>query len=292
MSLAVICRSVHTLGMLAASWRSYKMLRAQREFERDAEEFEQRTGIDFAGSGEGGAADGGDFFQEGNEEKEGHFSSSNSSGGGAARRRLRSRDSSDLGERGGGRLRPSPSVAEVEVLWLRKRELSECRHSLLSYWASFAFFSLYDVYAEFLFSWFPLYYLTKTTLLLWIVVPEAKGAVVFFEHFISPWFRSLQHKIETKGKPFVRKILAKYIATVHFMWSRNFPRLVTSRELNSMRTSLEDAVSKADEELRRRRRGAGSRMSTDSEEWSEISAPSSPSPVPIAASARLDEYVD
>ncbi len=172
------------------------------------------------------------------------------------------------------RHRPSPSVAEAEVLWLRKRDLAEGRRALLSYWTAFAAFSVYDVYAEFLFSWLPLYYLAKTTMLLWIVVPEARGAVVFFEHFLSPWFTALRRWIESSAKPAFRRVVSKLVMIITMFWTRQLPPAVTSAELRRIRTTLEETLAKADSE-RRRRGYSPVNGGSESEEWSEISAPSS-----------------
>ena len=153
--------------------------------------------------------------------------------------------------------------------------MGEGRKALLSYWTAFAAFSIYDFYAEFVFSWLPLYYLAKTTVLLWIVVPEARGAGVFFEHCLSPWFTALRRWIESTAKPAYRRVTSMIIMVITSYWTRQLPSAVTSAELRRMRASLEVSLAKTEAESVKRGYSPVNNDGASSEEWSEISAPSS-----------------
>jgi len=52
----------------------------------------------------------------------------------------------------------------------------------------FAFFACIDFAGDEIFGWFPLYYLAKCCLLLWLCLPMTRGAELFYDRAIRPVF--------------------------------------------------------------------------------------------------------
>lgn len=59
----------------------------------------------------------------------------------------------------------------------------------LTYWVVYALFATVEFFSDFIFSWFPLYWLAKIIFLVWCFLPlSSNGSVVIYQRFIRPFF--------------------------------------------------------------------------------------------------------
>ncbi|XP_003746161.2 receptor expression-enhancing protein 5 isoform X2 [Galendromus occidentalis] len=67
----------------------------------------------------------------------------------------------------------------------------------LTYWVVFAAFSCVDFFADGIFAYFPLYWLTKVIFLAWCFAPtEANGSQVIYTKILRPYFLKKQNQID------------------------------------------------------------------------------------------------
>ncbi|CAB4019271.1 receptor expression-enhancing 5-like isoform X2 [Paramuricea clavata] len=65
----------------------------------------------------------------------------------------------------------------------------------LIYWIVYAVFTVVEYFSDFLFSWFPFYFLTKLIFLVWCMAPiSANGSMVVYHRFIKPFV--VKHQAE------------------------------------------------------------------------------------------------
>ncbi|RUS21389.1 TB2/DP1, HVA22 family-domain-containing protein, partial [Endogone sp. FLAS-F59071] len=72
----------------------------------------------------------------------------------------------------------------------------------LTYWTVFGFIQIVEVFSDALVYWFPFYYLFKTLLVLWLALPQFRGAEILYSRFLraqllrfSPTIDNATHKI-------------------------------------------------------------------------------------------------
>ena len=58
----------------------------------------------------------------------------------------------------------------------------------LTYWVVYSAFSTVEFFSDFMFSWFPLYWLAKIIFLVWSFSPLTNGSLVIYSRFIRPVF--------------------------------------------------------------------------------------------------------
>ena len=82
----------------------------------------------------------------------------------------------------------------------------------LTYWVVYGLFSVIDVFTAFLVNRIPFYYTIKLAFLIWLFMPNFKGAVYVYNLIIGPIFRKYEpkfdkgvDKIVSKGKDFTDK---------------------------------------------------------------------------------------
>ena len=75
----------------------------------------------------------------------------------------------------------------------------------LTYWVVYGLFSIIDVFTSFLVKMIPFYYTIKLAFLIWLFMPNFKGAVYIYNLVIGPIFRKYEYKFD-RG---VNKILNK-----------------------------------------------------------------------------------
>jgi len=63
----------------------------------------------------------------------------------------------------------------------------------LMYWMVFSIMNFMEVF-EFLFAWFPLFYELKLAFIVWLVVPQTKGALKMYSQFLQPFLQ--QHEAD------------------------------------------------------------------------------------------------
>ena len=75
----------------------------------------------------------------------------------------------------------------------------------LTYWVVYGLFSVIDTFTAFLVNRIPFYYTIKLAFLIWLFMPNFKGAVFVYNLIIGPIFRKYEYKFD-KG---VDKIVSK-----------------------------------------------------------------------------------
>uniref|UniRef100_A0A915E4D1 Receptor expression-enhancing protein n=1 Tax=Ditylenchus dipsaci TaxID=166011 RepID=A0A915E4D1_9BILA len=73
-----------------------------------------------------------------------------------------------------------------------KSETKEDDTQWLIYWTVFASFSLVDFFAEWLMSYFPVYWLFKAPFLLYLAMPQTRGAITLYSHVVNPVISKLE----------------------------------------------------------------------------------------------------
>uniref|UniRef100_A0AAV1T3D9 Receptor expression-enhancing protein n=1 Tax=Peronospora matthiolae TaxID=2874970 RepID=A0AAV1T3D9_9STRA len=70
----------------------------------------------------------------------------------------------------------------------------------LTYWVVYACFILVEVFADFLLYWIPFYYAFKLGFLLWLFMPSTLGASFLYLHFLAPFLKSQESRIDRAMK--------------------------------------------------------------------------------------------
>lgn len=66
----------------------------------------------------------------------------------------------------------------------------------LVYWVIFAFFSIIEVFADFLLYWIPFYYAFKMAFLLWAFLPQTRGAKFLYDSFLKDILKKSESRID------------------------------------------------------------------------------------------------
>lgn len=67
----------------------------------------------------------------------------------------------------------------------------------LTYWVVFAVFTVVEFFADLIVFWFPLYWLVKCLLYVWLMAPiQNNGSVILYERFIRPFFLRHQSRLD------------------------------------------------------------------------------------------------
>lgn len=66
----------------------------------------------------------------------------------------------------------------------------------LIYWIVYAFFSIMEVFIDFLVYWIPFYYAFKLAFLLWAMLPQTKGAKFLYDSFLKDFLKTNESKID------------------------------------------------------------------------------------------------
>ena len=75
----------------------------------------------------------------------------------------------------------------------------------LTYWVVYGVFSVIDLFTAFLIKVIPFYYTIKLAFLIWLFMPNFKGAVYIYNWLIGPLFRKYEGKIDKGVSKIVRK---------------------------------------------------------------------------------------
>jgi receptor expression-enhancing protein 5/6 len=70
----------------------------------------------------------------------------------------------------------------------------------LTYWVVYACFSVVEVFADFLLYWIPFYYAFKLGFLLWLFMPSTQGATFLYSHFLAPFLKGQESRIDRAMK--------------------------------------------------------------------------------------------
>ena len=66
----------------------------------------------------------------------------------------------------------------------------------LTYWVVFGTFSTIDYFADFILSWFPFYFLVKTGLFLYLMLPQFNGATTIYKSLVRPFLVKHEERID------------------------------------------------------------------------------------------------
>ena len=75
----------------------------------------------------------------------------------------------------------------------------------LTYWVVYGLFSVFDLFTAFLIKVIPFYYTIKLAFLIWLFMPNFKGAVVIYNLVVGPLFRKYESKFDKGVDKIIRK---------------------------------------------------------------------------------------
>ena len=75
----------------------------------------------------------------------------------------------------------------------------------LTYWVVYGLFSVFDLFTAFLIKVIPFYYTIKLAFLIWLFMPNFKGAVVIYNFVVGPLFRKYESKFDKGVDKIIRK---------------------------------------------------------------------------------------
>ncbi|XP_057962732.1 HVA22-like protein k [Malania oleifera] len=78
---------------------------------------------------------------------------------------------------------------------IERKDQNEQQRWLL-YWAAYGSFSIVEVFADKLLSWFPMYYHLKFAFLVWLQLPSVDGARLLYTSYLRPFFLRHQARID------------------------------------------------------------------------------------------------
>jgi len=84
----------------------------------------------------------------------------------------------------------------------------------LTYWIVFSFFSLVESFTDFFLFWIPFYYLFKMLTLIWLYLPQTRGADLVFKKVIEPVLSKYEKQIDgglSKGQEGIQQVRRKVI---------------------------------------------------------------------------------
>merc|ERR1711998_329329 len=76
-----------------------------------------------------------------------------------------------------------PSYASYKALGSNTPDASA---QWLTYWVVFSLFTVVEYVADWLISWIPMYYLAKLAFILWLQMPQTKGATLIYRTYVLP----------------------------------------------------------------------------------------------------------
>lgn len=60
----------------------------------------------------------------------------------------------------------------------------------------YSFFSIIEVFVDYLLYWIPFYYAFKVAFLLWAMLPQTRGAKFLYDNFLKDFLKSNEPKID------------------------------------------------------------------------------------------------
>lgn len=76
----------------------------------------------------------------------------------------------------------------------------------LTYWTVIGFFQMIEYFSDILLFWFPFYYTFKTLIILWLLLPQFRGAEIAYVRFVRPCLLRAQPEIERHTNKFTDSI--------------------------------------------------------------------------------------
>ncbi|CAO3645653.1 unnamed protein product [Mucor hiemalis] len=75
----------------------------------------------------------------------------------------------------------------------------------LTYWTVIGFVQMIEYFSDILLYWFPFYYLFKTLFVLYLALPQFKGAEVLYNRFLRVYLLGAQNDIDAQASRFKAK---------------------------------------------------------------------------------------
>lgn len=75
----------------------------------------------------------------------------------------------------------------------------------LTYWVVFACFSIVDLFSGFILKFIPFYFFMKIIFLIYLAMPNFRGATFVYDHFLIKIFKKYESSIENFGKNLSKK---------------------------------------------------------------------------------------
>lgn len=75
----------------------------------------------------------------------------------------------------------------------------------LTYWAVYAVFTFFDLFAGFILKILPFYFVIKLVFLVWCFMPNTKGALFIYNNIIKTFFKKYESKIDKGVNKFMKK---------------------------------------------------------------------------------------
>jgi len=78
----------------------------------------------------------------------------------------------------------------------------------LTYWTVFGFVNVIEFFLDFLLFWFPFYFVFKTALVLWLALPQFRGAEYIYQNFLRGFLNSYEKSVDAVGSKLKSKVAA------------------------------------------------------------------------------------
>lgn len=75
----------------------------------------------------------------------------------------------------------------------------------LTYWVVYAFFNILEYFSDWLLFWLPFYFFLKLIFLVYLFIPQYKGAVVIYDNVLGPFLRKHKSQIDREINEFTDK---------------------------------------------------------------------------------------
>ncbi|KAI8969230.1 TB2/DP1, HVA22 family-domain-containing protein [Mycotypha africana] len=76
----------------------------------------------------------------------------------------------------------------------------------LTYWTVIGCIQMVEYFSDLLLFWFPFYYLFKTLIVLYLALPQTRGAETFYNRILRPYLLSAQSDIDNQAERIKQKI--------------------------------------------------------------------------------------
>ncbi|KAF7724143.1 ER membrane protein DP1/Yop1 [Apophysomyces ossiformis] len=76
----------------------------------------------------------------------------------------------------------------------------------LTYWTVIGFVQVAEYFSDILLFWFPFYYMFKLALILWLALPQFRGAEILYARFLRPFLLKAQTDIDHRADEVRHKI--------------------------------------------------------------------------------------